>query len=188
LGPFGGLLDATSSFARLSERPDLGKLSLRLHPEARASAERTFGLQLPAAQCATVAGALTVLSVSPTEMLVVMPLGELGGCMAKLQDALAEQDAAVVDVSSSTTVLRLSGSGAVELLYRGCSIELQAPMFAVGHCAATKIGKIAILVHHVADEASYDLYVPRSLAFSLLSWLTSHGIWRGLPDGVTAEG
>ncbi len=140
---------------------------------------------MPAASCATIAGSLTILSVSPTEMLVVMPLDEFGGRMATLQDALAHKDTAVVDVSNNTTVLRLSGSGVLELLYRGCPIELQAPTFTVGHCAATKVGKIAIMVHHVDDEPSYDLYVTRSLAFSLLSWLTRHRTWRGLPDGTT---
>lgn len=183
-GPFGGILDAGSSIAHLRERPDIGKLSLRLHPAAHTSVERALGLQLPPARCATVVGDLTILSISPTEMLVIMPMEELDGCMSKLQGALAKQPGAVVDVSSNTTVLRHSGSGVIELLYRGCSIELQAPMFSVGQCAATKIGKIAILVHQVDDEPSYDLYVPRSLAFSLLSWLTSQPVPRRLPNGV----
>ncbi len=182
--PFGGTLDATTvqpDPARLRERPSLGKISLRLSQATYANAESGLGLPLPAAGRAVQSAELTVLSVSPTEFLVVIQLGELNTWTVRLQHALAGRHAAVVDVSGSTTVLRLSGAAAPNLLYRGCPIELAGPAFPTGGCATTRIGRITTIVHRVDDEPCFDLYVPRSMAFSLLCWLTNVGTWHGLP-------
>lgn len=184
-GTSGQSLDATRITrrpARLQERAHLGKLALRLRPQAYPQAERTVGVPLPAAGHVSQSAELTALFISPAEFLLVARLAGLDELAARLASALGGQEAALVDVSSNFAVFRLSGPRAASVLARGCSVELEPPAFNAGCCATTKIGRITTLIHRVNEEPSFDVYVGRSFSASLLSWFAGFAELEELPS------
>jgi heterotetrameric sarcosine oxidase gamma subunit len=113
----------------------------------------------------------TILSVGPSEWLTVDRL--LGSATPRpaandLRARLAAAGIVVVDLSSATTILRISGPGCSSTLRGLCALQLdQLPS---GSVARTRIGRLAILVH-VLGSARFDLFVPRSYAKSFCDQL-----------------
>jgi len=164
--------------AEVSVRNGLGKLSLRLRAAARPAAEQILGASLPSPGRTATVGGRTIFAVSPTEWMIVLPIAETSDAVGALQASLAGQEAAVIDISCNTAVLEVSGTAMLNMLYRGCAIELEPPAFATGDCATTKIGRITTLLHQLNDVPTFDLYVPRSLRRSLLCWLQDIAVLR----------
>ncbi len=163
----------------LEDRPFLGKISLRGDPNDTAfaaAAAAVLGAELPGAvgQAASGDGPV-ILCLGPDEWLVVTAPGQAAPVTAALGDALADLDAAVIDVSSGWAALRLAGPRARDLLVKGCPIDLESPAFGPGRCAETRIGAIHAIIHQVAADPVYDLYVGRSLGRAAWEWLVDAG-------------
>jgi heterotetrameric sarcosine oxidase gamma subunit len=162
----------------LQERPFLGKIML--HLDARddrlaSAACLALGYPLPARGYATEDGDLYILRLSPEAYLIVTPANDQYAYLARLRVALAGGRASLTDVSSGYATFRISGSSATELLYRGCSVPLEAANWAAGNCMTTSFGRFTVIIHWVAAAQAFDLYVPRSLALSLWNCLVEGG-------------
>jgi sarcosine oxidase subunit gamma len=118
---------------------------------------------------------VTLLWQGPDSWLIVAPANRISAVVSELRTSLAGMHAAVTDVSSGTTVLRVAGPNARDLLYKGCFIDLDPPAFTAGRCAATRIAAFAATIHQVDDEPAYDLYVARSMALAFSEWLVDAG-------------
>ena len=108
------------------------------------------------------------LWLGPDEWLVVDGGGET---LAALRAALDGRHAAVVDVSDSRAVIALSGPRAREVLAKGCALDLHPRVFAPGRCAQTLLAKAHVILHQIDDAPSYEIYVHRSFADYLWTWL-----------------
>jgi sarcosine oxidase, subunit gamma len=135
-----------------------------------AAAEAALGTAPPTQpNTASSAGDLTVLWLGPSEWLLV---GDVDP--ARLDSALAGTHHAMVDVTESRTVLRLSGPRVRDLLAKGCSLDLHQRVFAVGACAQSTLALTEMLLHRLPDPAegpAFDVYVHRSSAGYLWQWL-----------------
>jgi len=156
----------------LRERPFVGKLSLRGDagdPAFAAAAERALGSRLPTVPGETNESQAIVLALAPDEWLVVLRDGVAAApLLARLEGALRGFHAAIVDVSSATTILLLLGPGGRDLLARGCSVVLTG----TGRCWQTRLARAPVLIYAPADDAErLDLFAPRSLALHLREWL-----------------
>ena len=78
-----------------------------------------------------------------------------------LRRALAGQHAAVTDVSSGYTVLRLSGAPVRDVLAQGCPLDLHPRAFAPEHCAGTHVFKASVWLWRTDDDG-FELLVRRS--------------------------
>jgi len=179
----------------MGERPFRGLVNLR-GPAGEtafaAAVEEALGVALPV-EPNTVASTdgRHVLWLGPDEWWVVTP--DDGPAMAdKLRAALANQRAAVTDVSESRTCIHVRGPHARDLLAKGCPLDLHPRVFAAGQCAQSLCAKAAITLHQVADDGddaesgpAYDLYVLNSFAEYLWLWLEDAAREYGLR--VTAE-
>jgi sarcosine oxidase subunit gamma len=67
----------------------------------------------------------------------------------------------------------------------GCPLDLHERVFRTGQCAQSHLARTSIIVHQVADGPDYDLYVERSQAEYLWSWLEQAGAPYGV--AVVAE-
>jgi len=158
----------------IEERPFLRKTAIRGR-RSDASFRRRFaevmGVAPPAPRDSAEAMDATVISVAPSEWLLVGPHPDSGGARPlanDLQALLTEAGMVVVDVSSATTVLRVSGAGSASTLRRLCPLQLdQLPSLSA---ARTRVGRLAVLVH-VLDPMCFDLFVPRSYARSFFDQL-----------------
>ncbi len=154
-----GLADAASGGLAVSERIGLAiaRLEWRL-----GDLKSRKGAGLPAVGETAASGETTLLRTSPTSLLLVAETA----CpqeATKLGRALA---AAVVDVSHGFVVLTLDGCPARPLLDGLAPVDLAEDVFSAGCLRRTHIAGHAVIVHCIA-QSRFDLYVDRSLAWSL---------------------
>jgi sarcosine oxidase subunit gamma len=77
----------------------------------------------------------------------------------------------VVDVSDSRAVITLSGPRALDVLAKGCPLDLHPRVFSPGRCAQSLLAKAHVLLHRVDDAPTFEIYVHRSFADYLWTWL-----------------
>jgi sarcosine oxidase subunit gamma len=167
---------------RLSERR-LGKLEVRGDPADRAfmaTVGRTLDLLLPTEPNTTAGrGDLVALWLGPDAWLLTCPPGALAAHADSLRRALSDVHAAITDVSDGRVALRLAGPNARDVLVKGCPLDLHPSIFATGSCAQSILAKTSVLLHLPDDTAqrgpTFDLYVGRSFAHYVWSWLEDAG-------------
>ncbi len=159
----------------LTERPFWGHLNLR--GEAGESAflndvERCLGIAVPV-QPNTVHenDRFTILWLGPNEWLVITPPGSEGETARTLRGALQGLFFAVTDVTNGQTIIRLSGARVIDVLRKGCSLDLHPSVFGPGCCAQTLLAKAGILIRCVDPSPSFDLIIRRSFAEHVALWL-----------------
>jgi sarcosine oxidase subunit gamma len=159
----------------LTERPLVAKVNLRGDAgDARfAQAVRdALGLPLPV-EPNTTAGddGITALWLGPDEWLLVSEREDPTPLLARVRQALGRLHAAAVDVSAASTVFRLSGPAARDVLAKGCSLDVHPRAFAPGACAQTTLARVSVILHRVGDGSDFDVYTPRSFTEHLTAWL-----------------
>src|SRR3546814_681853 len=150
------------------------KLSLRGDPADRAfmaAAGNALDMVLPTEPDTTTAsGGVTALWLGPDEWLLTSAPGEETRLATRLREALADIHAAVVDVTETSTVIRLSGRWARDVLAKGCPLDLHPRAFGEGRVAQSLVGPVDVILHQAGADR-YDLYVRRSFAEYLWRWL-----------------
>jgi len=173
-----GAIQSTESPAhngRLSERPFLTHVNLRLDPgdaEAMAAVHQVLGVQLPLTPNTTTAGNdATAIWLGPDEWLLLAEPDASGSLVTELQTALAGHFASVVDISAGQTVIRLSGPPTLNVLARGCALDLHPSVFPPGACAQTLLARAQVLLIAVDDTPTIDIIVRRSFTPYVAAWL-----------------
>ena len=167
----------------LCERRFRAKVNLRGKPTKRFldAAAEALGLALPKTPNTTAAaGDLAALWLGPDEWLVVGPPGREGAIADDLRAALARQHSAVTDVTEGRTVIGLAGAHARDVLMKGCPLDVHPRAFKPGMCAQSLLAKATIILHQTSDAPAYDIYVERSFADYLWSWLEDAALEYGL--------
>ena len=179
--PLGAIQGAESSAhdGQLSERPFLTHVNLRLDPgdaEVLAAVHQVIGGQLPHTPNTTAdAGAIRAIWLGPDEWLLLAEPGASGSLESELQSALAGRFASVVDITAGQTVIRLSGPSTLDVLARGCALDLHPSVFPPGACAQTLLARAQALLVAVDDTPTIDLIVRRSFAPYVAAWLQDSG-------------
>jgi sarcosine oxidase subunit gamma len=163
---------AADAAVRLTERPFLGMLSVRVDPGSgiAAAIEGVLGAPLPRS-CGEVThhGPQTVLWLGPDEWLVVTE-GSAEALAEDLRSAVSGGHAAIVDVSANRTVLELTGAAARDVLEKGCPVDLHPRSFGDDTAISTMVGRTPVVLWKV--DATQYLLLPRpSFATYLVSWL-----------------
>ena len=104
------------------------------------------------------------LWLGPDEWLV------LEGREAHYPDAWA-----AVDVSANRVCLELSGTGAADVLARGCALDLHPSVFPPGRCAQTLLARAQVILYRT-DEETFRLLVRPSFADYVRAWFRDHSI------------
>jgi sarcosine oxidase subunit gamma len=113
----------------------------------------------------------TILWSGPNEWLVIASRSSNGKLATSLASAMHGTCSAVVDVSHNQTILRIRGPKSVEVLRKGCSLDLHAAAFAGNHCTQTLMAKVAVVMCWVDAVPTFDLIVRRSYAEYLALWV-----------------
>ncbi len=159
----------------MAERRFVGKINLRVEPtnrDAMTAARGVLGFELPT-EANTVAGGegVCALWLGPDEWLITAAVTEAAGLLARLGGALAGHHASAVEVSDARTVIVLRGARARDVLAKGCGLDLHPRQFRPGRCAQTALARAGVLIHQTVAEPAYDIYVERSFAQYLWTWL-----------------
>jgi sarcosine oxidase subunit gamma len=146
------------------ERPDLGKLMLRADQATAEAAGRALGLALPGSINAATAGeALRALRLGPDEYWLVLPRGRVAAALAALEDALADQHRALVDISARLVVVEITGPHVRDTLAAACPLDLHPAVFGPNQATRTVFGKAEIVLNCLAPD-QFRLLVNRSFA------------------------
>jgi sarcosine oxidase, subunit gamma len=168
---------------RLAERTGLGKIDLRGDRSDRAfmtAIGRVLDLLLPTDPNTSAAkGSITALWQGPDQWLLTCPADDVAFFINTLREALAGSPTALTEVSDGRIALTLAGPSARDLLAKGCPLDLHPGTFEPGQCAQSLLAKADVLLHLRADDheagPTFDLYVARSFAHYLWSWLEDAG-------------
>ncbi len=140
-------------------------------PAFLAAAAGALGAGLPEAPNSRAGQALWL---GPDEWLLVSGEDRAG----LLEDALAGQHCAIVDVSEARAVFELSGAGAAEVLAAGCRLDLEA--LRPGSCAQTALARTPVLLEP-REGGVWRLYAGRSVAAYVRAWLEDAMALQAIP-------
>ncbi|HEY3721564.1 MAG TPA: sarcosine oxidase subunit gamma family protein [Roseiarcus sp.] len=144
-----------------------------------AHVEARYGLSPPKSLRRVAAGSVAFLGVGPNRWLAVSENG--AGFEDDLVAAL-DGAASVIAQTDGLAVLRISGSRVRDTFAKGLPIDLDPGAFAVGDVASSILAHIGVTIWR-ADEAAYDVAVPRSLAGDFSHWLAESAAEFGLACG-----
>lgn len=133
---------------------------------------------LPPDSCnaTTLQGEIRMFGVGPGRWLLVAPGSQ--DLHARLVGRIAPDVAAITDLSSGRTVVRVSGPDARRMLAKLCILDLDARVFGPGRCAQTLLGQAGVLLAAVSEEV-IDVFLSRSHAISA---------WETLADAAAEYG
>lgn len=160
----------------IEERPFLGHINMRGDPSDRAFRDAVtdiieFAIPMDA-NTVTAHEQRVACWLGPNEWLLICGEDEKAVLAAKLRDGLGTLFAAVTDVSSGQTIIRIGGQNALDVLAKGCTLDLHPRVFGSGRCAQSSIAKSGALIRHVDETPTLDIVVRRSFADYLWQWLT----------------
>lgn len=168
---------------RLSEIRDVGKIDLRGDPGDRgfmSAVGRSLDLVLPTEPCqSALQGDIAALWIGPDQWLITCPKDKAWEIAGKLDEAIRGTASAITDISAGRTVFRLAGSDALDVLAKGCPLDLHPRTVKPGYVAGSVLAKITVLIH-LREPDAVDLYLGRSFADYLWSWLEEAGMDCGL--------
>ncbi|MDZ7840317.1 MAG: sarcosine oxidase subunit gamma family protein [Gammaproteobacteria bacterium] len=176
-GPLAGL-PVPNGGITMEDRGFLGKVNLRgdaANGGFATAAGEVLHCALPVEpNTVTSGGDFTVFWLGPDEWQIHCPEDARHALVRGLQQALAGQHSAVVDVSDYYVVARLSGDRTLEVLSKGAPIDLHPRAFPIGTCAQTRFGHATILLHKL-EENMVDLQV---------RWSFAEYVWCYIVDGT----
>lgn len=163
----------------LGESRMRGLLVLRgdgVNPEFRSAVSAALGLDPVVEPLATARKrGVSMLWLGPDEWLVVTPDRRVERIERTLRDALEGRHAALTDVSHSRTILVLSGPDARAVLAKGCPLDFHPRVFGPDRCAQSRLAKCQVLIHQASGSPRFEIYVHRSFAQYLWTWLEDAG-------------
>ena len=125
-----------------------------------------------------------VFWLGPDEWLLTCDLAVETNLYAGLSDLMASCFCSVTEVSGGQTIIRLSGRNAVDVLAKGCTIDLHPRVFAPGQCAQTNLAKTVVLLRPcVSNTPAYEIIVRRSFADYLWQWILKSAVEYGYVIG-----
>ncbi|WP_411284648.1 sarcosine oxidase subunit gamma [Lapillicoccus sp.] len=183
LGHRAAELAANPTGVGLREVPFLTQLDLRVDPvgPAAGAVAQLLGAPLPTEPNTAVrSGELTTMWLGPDEFLVVAPAdptdvratGFATALGTDLLHAVEGENGAVVDVSAHRTTIELSGDRVLDVLAKGCSLDLHPSVFTVGRCEQVLLGLAPVLLlARGGERPAYLLLVRSSFATYVADWL-----------------
>ena len=127
------------------------------------AASAASGARVPGQREAQVKGDSGLVWMSPDELLVLCPYGEVGKRAAAMAQALAGTHALAVNVSDARAVLRVTGAAAREVLAKLCPVDLAPQSFAPGQIRRTRLAQVPAALWMDSDD-SFRIVCFRSVA------------------------
>jgi len=174
----GALPDAGVTVSEQAHRTQFVVRGQSADPAFVQAVKKALGLALPTSACTSVTSqkGVEMMWMGPDEWLIVAPSDDAKDYQKQLHGTLKGLHVALVDVTESRTVIRLSGQCARTVLDKGCPIDLHPSSFGPGQVVNTLMARAHIILHQIKDDENtqspcYEIYVHRSFAEYLWSWI-----------------
>ncbi len=170
--------DAVREFGRaatvlLTEQVLDAALALQFDPDdvtCVTALEVEMGLAIGAADRTVRADGLLALWLGPGNWLL-KPSADCVGRMGELEHRVEVEHSSLTDVSDLWFAVSLQGCRSRDLLMKGCALDLDPQVFVPGASAVTQLARVRALIHHVDKSPLYHIYVERSFARYMWTWL-----------------
>jgi len=139
------------------------------------------GLPLPALGWVAAARTTLVLGVRPERWLLLSAPAPPGVALSSWRSACTGC-AAAIELSSALSVLQLAGPAVLDVLARGCRLDLHSSVFAPGRTAATSMAQVPVVL--AALPSGWLLLTPSSTARHFSEWLAATAAPFGLVSGA----
>lgn len=156
---------ATAPLAVIEPAPPVAMVTLRCaHAEPRlAVALAGLGLPMPGQRRIETAGARRIAWMSPDELLLILPPGDLAAVLDGLQTALAGVHHLAVDVSDARAMFHIRGPRAREVLAKLCPVDLAPAAFGPGEIRRSRAAQVSAAFWMTGSDA-FALVCFRSVA------------------------
>jgi len=114
---------------------------------------------------AVMAGTRAAFFVGPDKIWVTAPFAD--GFSATVGKLWPSSKAVVTELGHSRTVIRIGGANARDLIARFLAVDTDPALFPAGRVLSAGLHGLGVTLHHVVD-GTYDLYLPRTFALSLV--------------------
>ncbi|SNX67649.1 heterotetrameric sarcosine oxidase gamma subunit [Cereibacter ovatus] len=158
-------------FATIREIGPMGMIALRAKhdlPQLSAALTAVLGLGLPERRRILTRGEVRVGWMSPDELLIVLPYGDVAATVAALTQALAGVHMLVADVSDARCIFRIEGEKAAQVLMKLCPVDFA--MLAPDELRRTRTAQVPAAFW--AEQGGYTLVAFRSVAAYVMGLLT----------------
>jgi sarcosine oxidase, subunit gamma len=164
---FSGAVDITDAglTGMITLRGDLGSANI-----ARAVKTAT-GLTVPGQRQVKTGVRGTVAWMSPDELFLMVAYDKVNAIVTKMETALQDEHALVLNVSDARTLIRLSGKGVREVLAKGAPVDLSPEAFTPGDFRRTRLGQVAVAFWMTGD-VDFELVCFRSVGEFVFDWLS----------------
>ena len=145
--------------------PPESRFSLRLPMRAIADAGEVAGFRLALAiNRRAQNGARWSARLGPNEWLIGGPKAGAAAIAGEIEEALAGQIHALVDVSHRNVAIEIAGAEAAAILNAGCPLDLAAEAFPAGSATRTLLGKAEIVLIRAGQAPVFRVECWRSFA------------------------
>jgi sarcosine oxidase subunit gamma len=114
-------------------------------------------------------GPRAALWLGPDEWLVLGPPGAGPEIVAEYQRALDGLHRSIVDVSANRVALEVSGPRAMDVMAKGCGLDLDRRAWTAGSCAQTLLARVPVILHE--REETTGVLIRPSYSGYLVDWL-----------------
>lgn len=151
--------------AVISEVPLQGMITLRgdLGSAAVKKAAKGFGVEVPKMREARFEAEKGIAWMSPDELLLLCPYGEVHQTVTALQNALGEAHALVVNVSDARAAFRVEAPHVREVMGKLCPVDLAPAAFTPGMFRRTRLAQVPAAIWMPAAQ-SFQVICFRSQA------------------------
>ena len=154
-------------------------INLRCEDEIKAKLETLFGTPLPAEpnKIASI-GTRRALWLGPDETLLMIEEEQEAEFMLKLKTLLGDDHYAATLVSDAIKIFRLGGTRRLDVLAKGCALDLHPASFRQEDCAQSMLAHAAITLAADAPD-SLLLFCRTSYSDYVTSWLKDAAVEYG---------
>jgi sarcosine oxidase subunit gamma len=133
--------------------------------------EATLGQPLPLVANTISQSAHRIYWLGPDEWQIVTEPASSSDLVQGLRRELAGQHVSINGLSGGQKAFHLSGPNAVNVLQKGCTLDLHPSVFPVGACAQSGLAKANVLLGCIDKAPVYEIIVRRSFSEYLMRWL-----------------
>ena len=172
-------IEINTSVFSIAEESSFGQLNIRLDvtdASLLSKMKGVLGLNLDIAPNTIVKhNENLALWLGPDERLVLLPKNQIITVEMNLERELDGIHYSSVDLSSGQVILDLKGEEVLNILSKGCSVDLHQKYFNVGQCVQTSIDKINVICFPLENN-HIRIIVRRSYSEALIAWFKDASI------------
>lgn len=135
-----------------------------------AAAQSVLGLALPGPGETAQGNDITLYWLTPDEWLIVCTAEQEAELVQALLSLTSPKGCRATAMADSRVVVHAYGSGVLDLLAQGCTLDFNSPLLAPGRCAVTRFAQVPTLIRRETEQ-HFELMVDRSVALYVWDWL-----------------